>query len=1123
MLCSSCNFENPQGLKFCGNCGSPLLASCPNCSFQNPPEFKFCGQCGSALSPRAELPAHTGSAQAIAESDGERRQLTVMFCDLVDSTALASRIDPEDLRGIITTFQTICSKIIIRYEGHVAQYMGDGIMVYFGYPTTYENSANQAVSSGLGILEAIQRYNLELEKSSKIRIAVRIGIHTGPVVMSGIGADGQKQQLALGAAPNIASRLQSLAKPDTLVISEATYQLVYRCFSFDPLGPFTVKGILKPIELYRVIRENTARSRFEARREDRIKFPIIGREKEIKQLTKAWKKSKLGKSHFVCLSGEAGMGKSRVLQELMAHVAAETDAWLINLQCSPYHKTTAYYPFMHGFKHLALKLRGMESPEEQLERLEGYLLQNGLPVEETLPLFANHLAIPLDKSRYQAAPFSAEQQIVKLNNALITIFLNRASEQHLLLILEDLHWIDPYSLDVVSQLIQQAPALTFLCVLSFRPEFSPPWRHHPNTQHYTLSSLSAEASRQLINSLAGNKKLPDGLVDQLIQKTDGVPLFVEELTKTVLHSELMKEHERHFELTEPLASLKIPSTLHDSLIARLDRMSQAKSIAQIGSTLGREFPYSLLAAVSGSKETSLNSCLRQLVEADLLNQTGQFPDATFRFRHALICDAAYESLLKTQRQAYHKRIAKVLLTRFPEMAQLWPERVAYHYEQAGALFKAASFYLKAAIKVKQHLNYKEALSYIEKGLKLVQALPKNALSTDLEISLLSLQIPILVMVKGWSSPASFEASDRLCRLAEKVSDLPNLCQGLNGLTTYYIWSGYPYKAASHAKRALKIAEEINHTEILLEAYRLTGQASVYTGKLKKSLEYFNKAISLYQQVASKGVAIKSTEHPLIFNNIHSCHILWCLGFPDQACDRARKALALANSLNQPYSQAVCHFIHAILMFLTGKNYESIQHARQSLAIAEKFGLQQFSNEVKTYLGCALVKEGKVTEGRQHIYDSLKWRQEHNLITGMHIHLYPQACMHFLTREYTKGLQAIDRVLVLTNTYADQYGISETYRLKGELLYAKYKHARANEAQQFLARSLQLAQKQQALSFELRSAISLSKIWIDQGQPEKAQLLLTRLYNRFTEGFSTADLKAARHLIETVIPHTISSN
>ena len=576
--------------------------------------------------------------------DAERRQLTVLFCDLVDSTVLARQLDPEELREVVRAYQDACAKVIARFEGHIAQYLGDGLLVYFGYPLAHEDDAQRAVRAGLGMIEAVGQLNTRLGQERGVQLAVRLGCHTGLVVVGEVGSGTRQEQLALGETPNLAARLQGLAAPNTLVISAATWQLLRGFFACQSLGTPLLKGFAQPLEVYQVLSESTARSRLDAAGSTGL-TPLVGREQEVGLLLERWAQVKDGLGQVVLLSGEAGIGKSRLVQVLKEHVASAPQAWLTPCQCSPYYQNTALYPLIDLLERVALRFEREESSEQKLRKLEGFLVQYGLPLAETVPLFATLLSLPLTAD-YVPQTVSPEQQKQKTLQTLLTILLRIAAQQPLLLVMEDLHWVDPTTLELLSLLVDQGPTARILVLLTFRPDFSPPWTGRAHLTQVTLNRLPRRQAAEMTGRVAHGKALPPEVVEQVVAKTDGVPLFVEELTKMVLESGLLQEREERYELTGPLPPLAIPTTLHDSLMARLDRLATVKGLAQLGATLGREFSYELLQAVAPWDEATLRRGLQQLVEAEFLYQQGLPPQATYLFKHALIQEAAYQSLLQ---------------------------------------------------------------------------------------------------------------------------------------------------------------------------------------------------------------------------------------------------------------------------------------------------------------------------------------------------------------------------------------------------------------------------------------------------------------------------------------------
>ena len=657
MRCPSCGSDNPEGTKFCGECGISFQPRCPQCGFENLPSTKFCRQCGASLK---EQPSGSASRDQSAEhalpgapraavpsaAEGERRQLTVMFCDLVGSTALSTRLDPEELREIVRAYQEVSATVITRFEGHIAQYLGDGLLVYFGYPSAHEDDAQRAVRTALGILVAIHQAPLLQQQS----VQVRIGIHTGPVVVGEIGGGAKREHLALGETPNIAARVQGVAEPDTVVISAATYRLVQGLFECEDLGPQTLKGISTPLSVYRVVRESQAQSRFEVAVRTGL-TPLIGREHEVGLLQDRWVQAKGGAGQVVLLSGEAGIGKSRLVQTLKEQVSSES-ATRIEFRCSTFYQNTAFYPVIEHLQRL-LQLQRDDTPDAKLAKLERVLAAYRFPQTDTVPLFASLLSLPQPEG-YPPLALSPQKQKQKTQEALVSWLVEEAEQAAVYCVWEDLHWADPSSQEFLGRLIDQAALARLLLVLTFRPEFTPPWASRAHLTSLTLSRLPRTQVEEMVERVTGGKALPPEVFKQIVRKTDGVPLFVEELTKMVLESGLLRESDGHYELTGPLPSLAIPATLQDSLMARLDRLATVKEVAQLGATLGREFSYELLQAVAPVAEASLQQALVKLVEAEVLYQRGLPPQARYLFKHALIQDAAYQSLLKSKRQQYHQ-------------------------------------------------------------------------------------------------------------------------------------------------------------------------------------------------------------------------------------------------------------------------------------------------------------------------------------------------------------------------------------------------------------------------------------------------------------------------------------
>ena len=605
---------------------------------------------------------------------------------------------------MVRAYQAACAEMIGRFEGHIAQYLGDGLLVYFGYPLAHEDDAQRAVRAGLGILEALEQLNTRLTRERGIRLAVRLGIHTGLVVVGEMGAGARYEQLALGETPNLAARLQGLAAPDTVVISATTYRLVQGFFACHDLGSQTLKGSPTPVLVYRVLGESGVQSRLETAGPSGL-TPLVGREPEVTLLQERWAQSTDGLGQVVLLSGEAGIGKSRLVQVLKAHVEGEPHTRL-ECRCSPYYQNSALYPVIDLFQR-TLQLHRDDTPPQKLSKLEGALEQYGFSLSDMVPLFTSLLSLPLP-DRYPALALTPQRQRQKTLEAVLAVLLALAARQPLLFIVEDLHWVDPSTLELLSLLLDQGPTAPMMTLLTCRPEFRPPWGFRAHLTPITLNRLPRTQVAVMVERVVGGKTLPAEVHQQVVARTDGVPLFVEELTRMVLESGLLREREDHYELTGPLPPLAIPTTLHDSLMARLDRLAAVKEVAQLGATLGRTFSYELLKAVTPLDDAALQQALAQLVAAELLYQRGAPPQATYLFKHALIQEAAYQSLLKSTRQQSHQRIAQVLETRFPETLETQPELLAYHYTEAGLNAQAVAYWQQAGQRAIQRSAHVEA-------------------------------------------------------------------------------------------------------------------------------------------------------------------------------------------------------------------------------------------------------------------------------------------------------------------------------------------------------------------------------------------------------------------------------
>jgi predicted ATPase/class 3 adenylate cyclase len=1060
---------------------------------------------------QADLPPEVIPRPADARvPEAERRQLTVLFCDLVDSTVLASQLDPEEWREVVRAYQETCAKVIARYEGHIAQYLGDGLLVYFGYPQAHEDDAQRAVRTGLGIVEAMAQLNARLGRERGVELAVRLGIHTGLVVVGDVGGGARHEQLALGETPNLAARLQSIAAPDTVVISAATLELLGGFFAYQSLGTPLLKGFAQPLEVYQVLFENMARSRLEAA--GRIGLtPFVGREQEVRLLQERWAQVKEGLGQVVLLSGEAGIGKSRLVQVLTEQVAAEPQAWLTPCQCSPYHQNTALYPLIELLERVVLCFEREESPQQKLSKLEGFLIQYGLPLAEAVPLFAALLSLPLSAD-YVPLTASPEQQKQRTLHAILTILLRGAAQQPVLFIMEDLHWVDPSTLELLSLLVDQGPTARILALWTFRPDFSPPWSGRAHVTQVTLNRLPRRQAAEIAGQVAHGKALPAEIVAQVVAKTDGVPLFVEELTKMVLESGLLQEQEDSYKLTGPLPPLAIPATLHDSLMARLDRLAAVKALAQLAATLGREFAYELLQAVSPWDEDTLRRGLQQLVAAEFLYQQGVPPQATYRFKHALIQDAAYQSLLRSTRQQYHQRIAQVVEARFPEICETQPELLAYHYTEGGLTEPAVAYWQRAGHRANARSSHQEAIRHLDNGLKVLKSLPETRDRVEYEIDLQIALGQALMAARGQGVPEVERAFSRAWALCGQMGESPQIFPALWGLWRFYFIGAKHRTALELGEQCLRLAQRGHDRELLLPSNLALGSSFIFLGEYASARAHLEQGIALYKAQEQHDLAFRYGIDLKIWCLSYVAWPLWLLGYPDQALRRSHEALTLAWELTHPLSLAVALDYAACLHQLCHEPSATQEHAEAAIALAREHGFPQYEALGLLFWGWALAEQGQGEEG----VAALRRGMAAQLAAGAEI-IRPYSLAMLAEagkKEPEVGLAALAEALTIVDATDERWWEAEICRLRGVLVLRQPGTPQA-EAEAWLRRALDVARHQQAKSLELRAGMSLARLWQQQGQRDEARELLAPIYGWFTEGFDTADLQEAKALLEAV--------
>jgi class 3 adenylate cyclase/predicted ATPase len=1043
--------------------------------------------------------------------EAERRQLTVLFCDLVDSTALSSQLDPEEYRDVVRAYQTACTEVIRRYDGHIAQLLGDGLLVYFGYPQAHEDDAQRAVRAGLGIVEAIGTLKTSLAQTTGRTLAVRLGIHTGLVVIGALGDQGRHEHLALGETPNIAARIQSLAQPNTVAISDATYRLVQGYFEYRDLGAHALRGVPEAMRLYHVLSESGATSRLDVAHARGL-TPLVGRESEVTLLLERWEQAKAGQGQVVLLTGDGGLGKSRLVQVLKDHVANEPQ---VRWECRsvPYYQNTALYPLIDLFQR-TLYWQHDEAPDEKLGKLEQALRQYRMPLEESVQLFAPLLALPVPEHRYRPLTLSPQRQRQRTLETIIAILLELAERQPVLFIVEDLHWTDPTTLELIGLLLDQTPTASLLVLLTCRPHFQPAWHHRSYITEMTLSHLSRAQVEQIVHVMTAGKTLPPEVLQQILAKTDGVPLFVEEMTKAILESGQLTAGDEHYALTGSFATFAIPATLQDSLMARLDRLVTAKAVAQYAAVIGRQFSYELLQAVSQVDEVILQHELGRLVEAEIVYHRGVPPQAMYTFKHALIQDAAYQSLLRSTRQQYHQRIAQVLEAQFPETVEGQPELLAHHYMEAGLTEQSVTYWYKAGQRSSERSAHVEAIAHLRQGLQLLQTLPETPQRLQREVDMLITLGASLLGTRGSGAPEVEQTYLRAQHLCEHLEDPSQLFPVLRGLWNYYHVRAELQMAHALGEQLLTLAQQVRDASMLCAAHRALGSTLLSLGAVASAQTHFAQGIALYDPQQHRAAAFLYGADAGVVCHSYAAWTLWSLGYAEQGRTQMDEAVTWAQQVAHPFSLSFALVSAAMLHQYRREECGTQDRAEAAISLATVQGFPPWMAHGFILRGWALAHQGQAKEGIEQLQQGVIAYSATGAELFRPYWLALLAEAQGAIGEPETGLTVLTEALTVVDKTGARWYEAELHRLKGALLLQQSSDNHP-EAERCFHHALDLARSQQAKSLELRAATSLARLWQQQGQQVEARTLLAPIYDWFTEGFDTADLQEAKALLEAL--------
>jgi class 3 adenylate cyclase/predicted ATPase len=1040
------------------------------------------------------------SAAPIVYDSAERRQLTVMFCDLVGSTALSARLDPEDMREIIGAYTAAAPSRSA--GGFAAKYMGDGVLAYFGYPQAHEDDAERAVRAGLALIGAVG----QLRDPEPLQ--VRIGIATGSVVVGDLVGSGEAQERGVvGETPNLAARLQALAEPNAIVVGPRTRQLLADLFEYRDLGPVAVKGLAAPVRAYQALRLSAVESRFEALHGARL-TPLVGRGEELDLLLRRWQQAKGGDGSVVLVSGEPGIGKSRLAQTLLERLSDEPYTRL-RYFCSPHHQDTALYPTITQLERAA-EYRHDDTQERRLNKLEAVLAQATNDPGEAVPLIAALLSIPTG-DRCPPLDLTPRKRKEKTLKALMAQVEGLAARQPVLMVVEDAHWSDPTSLELFDLTVDRVPSLPVLLLITYRPEFMPPWIGRSHVTSLILNRLPRRQRAEMVASMTAGKTLPKAIADQIVERTDGIPLFIEELTKTVVESGVVTDAGDRYAMTGPAAPLAIPTTLHASLLARLDRLAPTREVAQIGAALGRQFSHELISAVATIPQRQIDDALTQLVNAELIFRRGIPPDAEYTFKHALVQDAAYSTLLRSQRQMIHGRIAATLEDKFLEIGTAQPAMLARHCAEAGLIEKAVGYRLKAGQQaIVAGLAMIEAVAQLNQGLDLLSRLPEGSQRDQYEISLQVALGAAFTATKGFAAFEAERSYERARGLCRQRIDHPEFPAVLCGLSMHYMHrSGTPGNDDVN-RELLCVAQQRQDAATSAIAHWRLAVSALHSGNQQLAIAHFEQAIAFYDR-AERPRFISFTDIRVSSLNFIALSSLW-RGDLDEAVARSHAGLAAAYELGHPYTLSHILHLNCWLHHHLGDPRTVRERAEAALKLTTEHGFSMWEMNAAFWQGWALAAAGDKTGGSAQMRDGVATCRALGVVNQRPFLLGLLAGTRTEANDPHEALSLLTEALALIERTQERWFEAELHRLKAEALLASTQ-SNAIEAEVSLHRAVAVAQRQDVKFWELRAATSLARLWREQGKRRQARDLLAPVYAWFTKGLDTLDLKEAKALLE----------
>jgi class 3 adenylate cyclase/predicted ATPase len=1115
MKCPKCQTENPDSKKFCRKCGMKLALICSHCSSEYLPGDEFCGDCGQKLAqpldtsrPASYTPKHLADQILTSKSalEGEHKIVTVLFADVANFTSLSEKLDPEEVHQIIDGCFQILMAEIHRYEGTINQFTGDGVMALFGAPLAHEDHAQRACHAALAIQKAMEAYGERIQRVYQVPFQLRIGLNSGPVVVGKIGDDLRMDYTAIGDTTNLASRMQSLAQPGTILISHHTHHLVHAFFEFRPLGKIEVKGKEEPQEAYLLLQPSEVETRIQAS-VVRGLTRFVGRRKSMAALMEVWEKVRSGSGQVVSIVGEVGVGKSRLLLEFRQSLASGGALYLEG-RCIQYAGCILYLPILDLLRSY---LEIQEGNREVLVKgkLSGKVLSLDLSPEQILPPLQELLSLKVEDQPFlQLEPRLKRERTFE---ALRDLLLRESQNQPLILAIEDLHWIDKTSEEFLGYLVDWLASAKILLILLYRPEYTHPWGSKSYYSHIALTQLTRDPSAELIQAILPEGEVVPELKALILDRAAGNPLFMEEFTHSLLENGSIRKQDHQYTLTKKPSEISVPDTIQGVIAARMDRLEEnLKRTLQVASVIGRDFAFRILQLLLGMRE-ELKSHLLKLQGLEFIYEKSLFPELEYLFKHALTQEVAYQSLLLKRRREIHEKIGAAIEQLYAERLEEFFEVLGYHFEKAGVSDKAVRYFHLAGQRAVQLSANEEAIGYFSRALELLQSLPGSRERDEQELALqLALCAP-LRNARGWAVPEVGRACARALELARQVGETPQTVAALGSLHAYHMTRGDHRIALELAEQFLHLAQPDDPIQ-MMRAHRAMGMSLFYAGEFDQARIHLEQVMELYESQEHRSLAFLQGLDFGVIPLALDAWDLWISGYPDQGLKRIQEMMALARELDLPFPLAHACGCSATFHWLRREPERVQQYAKEHLPRSIEGGFQLLKAAAIIELGWAQARQGEVENGIARMGQGLDAWRSRSMYFWSSFYLAGQAETYGILGKTREGLDAVGEALDIIQKTEERWCEAEVHRIQGELLQLS---GRPSEAEASFRQAIEVAHHQEAKSWELRATLSLSRLLQKQGRSPEARQLLSSIFGWFTEGFDTPDLQDAKALLDAL--------